>query len=462
MVIIRPGIYSQEKEVYTECLPVICNKNTGSYGVAADIGTTTISLSLFSLDSKKYIKNITETNSQVKLGTDVMMRVMNANSGKLNILNSLVITQIADMLEHISEGICTAEKIKEMTVTGNTVMCHLFLGMDLSGMSGAPFKTAYQGSFRTTGKDTGLEGYPGIDIYVMPGVASHAGADAVSVLCSQEMYNSNKIQIAIDIGTNAEILLNNKGKLYVCSTAAGPAFEGQGISCGMRAGMGAVNGIKINKANGNIILDVIDTGIQSKENGDLTIKGICGPGLVDAVSELLRAGVLKPDGYLKDCTEASADGVITDICVRIKKNSEGNRFVFYNGRSSGKNYEITVTQKDIRSIQLAKAAIRAGTEVMLKKAGICIDNVDEVRIAGVFGKFIHPKSAVACGLYPDPVKVKTIFIGNAAGKGAAMALLDDNFKAVVEKYAKRIRHIELADENSFQTGFMDAMEFKKW
>ena len=233
---------------------------------------------------------------------------------------------------------------------------------------------------------------------------------------------------------------------------------------------GAVNGIKINRLAGNIVLDVIDANINSSNHTGrdaLIPKGICGSGLVDAVAELLKAGVLKTDGYLMDKEEALKNGVKANIAERIHKNSEGNYFLFYgkndfhNKQQDGdRQQDIVITQKDIRNIQLAKAAIQAAAEVLLETAGITLNNVDEVKIAGVFGKFIHPKQAVLIGLYPDTGNIE--FTGNAAGNGAAQALFDQDFRELALKYSKETAHIELASKKSFQDKFLNAMELKKW
>ena len=474
MVIIHNNPYNPEKEaLVTNQDNNICQEYTGCYGIAMDIGTTTIAASLFSLADRKFCGNITETNMQAKYGADVMMRIMNSNMGKASLLHNIIITQAEDIIERLSSSICTRDKVIKMSVTGNTTMCHLFLDKDLSGMAGTPFKTAYTGSISLNGSENGFQKFPDINIYVMPGIAAHTGADAVSVICSQKLYQTDKIQLAVDIGTNAEIILNNRGNVYACSAAAGPAFEGKGVKCGIRAGNGAVNGIKINRLAGNIVLDVIDTssnnGSNNRQNSQDTLipKGICGSGLVDAIAELLKAGVLKTDGYLMDKEEALKNGVNASIAERIHKNNEGNYFVFYEENDlynkqqySSRHKDIIITQKDIRNIQLAKAAIQAAAEVLLETAGITLDNVDEIKIAGVFGKFIHPKQAVLIGLYPGTDNIE--FIGNAAGNGVAQALFDQNFRELALKYSTETRHIELASEKSFQDKFLNAMELKKW
>lgn len=470
MVIIRSNPYNPEKEaIITNQDNNICEEYTGCYGVAMDIGTTTIAASLFSLGNKQYCGNITETNKQAKYGADVMMRIMNSNMGKAGLLHNIITTQAEDIIERLSNGICARNKVTEMVVTGNTTMCHLFLGKDLSGMAGTPFKTAYTGSASLNGSRNGFKRFPDINIYVMPGIAAHTGADAVSVICNQKLYQADKVQLAVDIGTNAEIILNNKGNIYACSAAAGPAFEGKGVKCGIKAGNGAVNGIKINRLAGNIILDVIDISSNTLQDSQDTLipKGICGSGLVDAIAELLKSGVLKPDGYLMDKEEALENGVKPGIAERLHKDSGGNYFVFYGKNDlynkqqcNNRQQDIIITQKDIRSIQLAKAAIQAAAEVLLETAGITLYDVDEVKIAGVFGRFIHPKQAVIIGLYPCTDNIE--FIGNAAGNGAAQALLDPNSRKLALKYSTETKHIELANEKSFQDKFLNAMELKKW
>lgn len=473
MVIIRSNPYIPEKEALFTGHNNIYREYTGCYGIAMDIGTTTVAASLFSLSDGKYCGNITETNRQTKYGTDVMMRIMNASMGKAGLLHNIIITQAEDIIERLTSSICTRDKVIKMAVTGNTTMCHLFLDKDLSGMAGTPFKTAYTGSASLKGNENGFKRFPDIDIYVMPGIAAHTGADAVSVICSQKLYQADKIQLAVDIGTNAEIILNNRGDLYACSAAAGPAFEGKGVKCGIRAGNGAVNGIKINRLSGNIVLDVIDasnnTGSQPGQDTQhaLIPKGICGSGLVDAIAELLKAGILKPDGYLMDREEAVQNGVKASIAERIYKNSRGNYFVFYGKndlkdkqQDNDRQKDIIITQKDIRNIQLAKAAIQAAAEVLLETAGITLNDIGEVKIAGVFGKFIHPKQAVLIGLYPNTDNIE--FTGNAAGNGAAQALFDQDYRELALKYSKETRHIELASEKSFQDKFLNAMELKKW
>ncbi len=475
MVIIRKSSYSKEKIILYD----LKSKNTENneedkkcsqaeivsdtnYGIAVDIGTTTVAVSLFSIEDKRQIGNITETNEQTKLGSDVMMRVMNSIRGMSESLHDMIVSQVERMVYTlINENGGDSTKLTKMVVVGNTVMCHFFLNMDISGMSGSPFMTAYKGSFECISGDIGFKEYKNINIYVVSGIAAHVGADAVAVLCETALYDKDKIQLAIDIGTNAEIILNSRGTITACSAAAGPAFEGAGLECGVRAKDGAINKVRLNRANGNIILDVIGTGDNIEE-----VNGICGSGIADAIAGLLHIGVLRTDGYMLNYDEAVLEGINLELASRLNTSDEGNYFTLLKngeaGISTANTKDIVITQRDVRNIQLAKAAIQAGCETLLDIQGLKVSDVDEIKIAGVFGKFINPKSAIFFGLYPKVDMDKLEFVGNAAGNGAAGVLLDEDFKKITEKYASYVKHIELADQEKLKDKFIYAMELKTW
>ena len=479
MVIIRKSSYNKEKSILYDLKyknekdkredkeeDKICSQTEtalgANYGLAVDIGTTTVAVSLFSIDEKRQIGNITETNEQTKLGSDVMMRIMNSLRGMSEHMHDMIVSQVERMIYTlINENGCDGIKIAKMVVVGNTVMCHFFLNMDVSGMSGSPFKTAYKGSFECISGDIGFKEYKDINIYVVSGIAAHVGADAVAVLCETSLYDKDKIQMAVDIGTNAEIILNNRGTITACSAAAGPAFEGAGLKCGVRAADGAINKVKLNRANGNIILDVISTGDNIEE-----VAGICGSGIADIIAGLLNLGLLCNDGYMLNQKEAVLKGVNIEIANRINTSDDGNYFIILKSGEAGirtpGEKDIVITQRDIRNIQLAKAAIQAGCETLLDIHGLNISDVDEIKIAGVFGKSINPKSAIFFGLYPNVDMDKLEFVGNAAGNGAAGVLLDEDFKKITEKYASKVKHIELAEQEKLRDKFIYAMELKTW
>ena len=460
MVIVRKEKFNSEKSIqYISDKAEKTENKSGmedlKLGAAIDIGTTSIAVGLFDMENEVLLGNLTQTNCQTKFGSDVMMRIMHCTNGKEQLLHDMLIEQIENIITVIIEQ-NISEKYKSyvverMTVVGNTTMCHIFLNRDVTGLSGAPFSMAYKGIANVNSQEAGFKIYNISEIIVLPNIHSHVGADAMSVLCNEKLYRKDLNEIAIDIGTNAEIILNRHGDVYVTSTAAGPAFEGKGIYSGIRAGAGAINSVKISRVNGNIILGMLDDGTKQSP------KGICGSGLIDAISELLKAGVLTKDGYLLTKQEAVAANVNINLCNCLDNSDEriGNYFVL-----SEKN-KIIVTQRDIRNVQLAKGAIQAGVEVLLEKAGITMNDIEKIKIAGVFGKFIHASSAMSFGLLPSyPDKIE--FIGNAAGNGAARALFDADFVKNTEKLTEEIRHIELADENDFQNKFLNAMELKEW
>ncbi len=447
---------TEEKGVLSEGTDVLnndINKNMDlELGAAVDIGTTSIAIGIFDIKSGSLIGNQTRTNCQTMYGSDVMMRIMHCVNGKEQLLHDILIEQIEDMTGSILDNSAKTSNIaiKKMVVVGNTTMCHIFLNKDVTGLKGAPFRVAYEGVCRKKSHDIGFKRYDIDEVIVLPNIMAHVGADAAAVLCKEKLYKTGVNEIAIDIGTNAEILLNCSGKVFVTSTAAGPAFEGKGIRSGMRAAPGAINSVKISRVNGNIILGMLDDG--NAENP----RGLCGSGLIDAVSELMKARLLTKDGYLLTGEEALGQNVNISLCEHLKSDDkDGNCFVL------SEENNIVITQKDIRNIQLAKGAIQAGCEILLEKAGIGLNDISSIKIAGVFGKYIHASQAMNFGLFPKyPEKLE--IVGNAAGEGAAMALFEDEFIDEVEKQVKKVHHVELAGEKDFQKKFMNAMELKEW
>ena len=458
MVIVQRNSKIEEKKAEYRVVNQSGEKD-GGYGAAVDIGTTTVVVSVYDMIHGEAIGSRSETNCQVSFGSDVMMRVMHCTMGKAEILHKKIILQIENMIKAILEEHDVTGDVSKIVVVGNTTMCHLFLGMNVSGLAGAPFRPDYTGRMVSNGKKLGMNLFSNADIVVVQGIAGHVGADAASVIMEERLYEADKVQLAIDLGTNAEIILNNHGKIYVCSAAAGPAFEGKGIKSGIRAGAGAINSVKISKANGNIVLGVISDGFAK---ADERITGICGSGLVDIIAELLKIGIVKSDGYLVSCEEAEQAGIKAELSDRIKTDSDGNYFVLYSSDRIMGQRDIVITQKDIRNVQLAKAAIQAGAECLMEESGVKADDIEEFIVCGVFGKFIHQSSAVRFGLLPDFKNISVKYCGNAAGNGAAHALLDDKFCDSFENVISKVVHIELADKKSFQSKFMNAMELKSW
>lgn len=335
-------------------------------------------------------------------------------------------------------------------------MCHIFAGQDISGLAGSPFQPAYQGPMERNGEKLGFKQLSETVIYILAGIDAHVGADAVSMITVLGMGQAKQLQLAIDIGTNAELALNDsQGRLLTCSVPAGPAFEGMEISCGMRGITGAIAGVRFAPQAGNVILDVID-GRPVWDTAHLVPKGVCGSGLIDAVAQLLQYGLINKDGYLLPEQEAKKEKVPEFLRSCLVELDGERGFAVYQGRD-GQN-SVILTQKDIRQFQLAKAAVQAGIKVLLSSQGLGLEQMEQIWIAGVFGGHISKGSAMKTGLFPAVSPEKISVVGNAAGEGAALALLSSKFKQVTEQNAQRAEHLELASSEEFQKEFLAAME----
>ena len=422
------------------------------YGLAVDRGTTTVVMGLYDLGSGERLAGSQEKNRQTILGADVMMRLMHCQRGSKQKLEQRIREQLQDMAEQICNSFCTLEQVKTLTVVGNTTMCHIFLGQDVSGLAGSPFRPAYRGIYRCKGGDIGLQRMKCTDVIVPAGIDAHVGADAVSMICALQLQDTEDTVLAVDIGTNAEIALSCQGEISVCSAPAGPAFEGAEISQGMRGEPGAIAGMHIAGQSGNILLEVI----PDDRRNIYPVKGICGSGLIDSIASLRQSDILQPDGYLL-CDREEADRLGIPGYLRERITEKG--FLVYLDPGG---QHVCLTQKDIRQFQLAKAAVQAGIRMLLEQKGLTLEQVDRLYIAGVFGGHISKKSAVLTGLFPDIAREKIVIAGNAAGDGVAKALLSEAFLQQTEQVGSEAVHIELAQQEAFQKEFLASMEIVPW
>lgn len=422
------------------------------YGLAVDIGTTTVVMGLYDLGSGERLAGSQGKNRQTILGADVMMRLMHCQRGSKQKLEQRIREQLQDMAEQICNSFCTLEQVKTLTVVGNTTMCHIFLGQDVSGLAGSPFRPAYRGIYRCKGGDIGLQRMKCTDVIVPAGIDAHVGADAVSMICALQLQDTEDTVLAVDIGTNAEIALSCQGEISVCSAPAGPAFEGAEISQGMRGEPGAIAGMHIAGQSGNILLEVI----PDDRRNIYPVKGICGSGLIDSIASLRQSDILQPDGYLL-CDREEADRLGIPGYLRERITEKG--FLVYLDPGG---QHVCLTQKDIRQFQLAKAAVQAGIRMLLEQKGLTLEQVDRLYIAGVFGGHISKKSAVLTGLFPDIAREKIVIAGNAAGDGVAKALLSEAFLQQTEQVGSEAVHIELAQQEAFQQEFLASMEIVPW
>lgn len=418
------------------------------YGMAFDIGTTTVVGTLFDLSEGKEISHASRLNAQVVYGEDTISRIKfvieNENGGKemahkiTGVINE-IITEAAK-----KAGIKT-NNIYEIVCVGNTTMFHLFLGLNPEGLSKIPFVPVTSTMVNIRACDIGIEINPRGNICFLPNIAGFVGSDTVGVMLASNYLEDGPTAIAVDVGTNGEIALRVDGFMTVCSTAAGPALEGAELTCGMRAAGGAIEHIRITPEK--VELDVI---------GNVEPIGICGSGIIDAVAELLNSGIVDQYGAIQTLEELS--GKIPDYLLERIITLDGQpAFVFYKNKLNGR--DVVFTQKDIRQVQLAKGAIRAGINLLLMKSGVNLENIDEILLAGAFGNYIKKSSAQRIGLLPDIPPEKIRFIGNAASTGAKMALLSVKVRDDADKIRAKSEHVELAALPEFMDEFMNTMLF---
>lgn len=411
-----------------------------SIGIAFDVGTTTVAASAVDLQEKKTLDTLSIPNPQSAWGKDVLSRIRAAadNPGALEELRKSIIGTCNGLIKKLAKG----RGVSAFSIAGNPVMEHIFLGISPEPLGKVPYKPAFREAKEVLATTLGLEAENNANAFIFPLVGGFVGGDAVSVLLSQGMGFAERNILAIDIGTNSEILLSAKGNIFVTSAAAGPAFEGGEIKFGMTAGPGAIAGMQIE--DDRITLDVI---------GSVPPKGICGSGLIDIVSGLVRAGIIESSGRIKD-----RDEVASNLANRITQDEGANAFVLYRGAKG----EVALSQDDIRSVQTAKAAIKAGITVLLKKAGIDPLQIDEVLIAGAFGSSVKKEGLLNIGLLEPSWLAKIKSVGDAALDGAVMALCDKAKRVEAEELAKKAKFVSLSGSAHFEKEFLREMDFPRF
>lgn len=420
-----------------------------SFGLALDLGTTTIVAYLMNLTNGEIVARGALTNPQQGAGADVISRIEYAidNHGGLRQLQTQVIEGLNQIIFNIcQEKMIKAEEIYQAVVVGNTTMSHLFLGIDPTYLGPAPFIPCYRQAVTVSAAELGLKILETGRVTVLPIVAGYVGSDTVGVMLSGQVDRIERVHLLVDIGTNGEMVLVGKGRILTCSTAAGPAFEGAGIKHGMRAADGAIERVKIS--------DDVKLGVIGKKNEKAW--GICGSGLMDAISEMHRAGIVNDRGRLV-FSESDLEKLPLKIRERVIHRNESNEFVLAWKEESSTGENITITQKDIRGLQVAKGAILAGIRILLKHLDVEPKEIDMIHLAGAFGNYISKESALGIGLLPQVPLNKIQSIGNAAGNGAQMALLSTQEMARADRLVKKTEHIELSIEKIFQDEFIQAL-----
>jgi uncharacterized 2Fe-2S/4Fe-4S cluster protein (DUF4445 family) len=421
-----------------------------SYGVAVDIGTTTVAAYLCDLSTGDTLATAADLNPQISFGDDVITRISYAMSnpdglGKLNHeITSCIGRLLADLVK--KAGILPGN-ISEIVVVGNTAMHHIFLNIDPSGLGMSPFTPLISSSLDVDSDSLGLGHGKSLNVHTLPVIAGFVGADTVGVLIAEEPHKQDKMTLIIDIGTNGELVLGNKNKLLCASCAMGPAFEGGNIRFGMRAALGAIEKVEINSKTLEVRFKVIGSNRWNTQSSTVKAGGICGSGIIDALAEMVRAGIIEPSGRFNK--NLSSDRLITT--------KEGPAFIMARGDESATGMDITIDIGDVRSVQLAKAAMYAGARILMDK--LKIEKPDKVVLAGAFGSYVNKENAMAIGLFPDCELRNVYSVGNAAGEGARLALVNTDKRKEADEIARKIEYVELTTEPDFQKHFVKALQF---
>lgn len=422
-----------------------------AYGIACDIGSTTIALHLVSLLSGRVIASSGSANPQIRFGEDLMSRVsyVMMNPDGREAMTRAVRQAINELIEKAcTEGGIDRQSILNATFVANPIMHHLFLGIDPTELGQAPFALAVSGALDIWARDVDLSLNPGARVYMLPCIAGHVGADAAAATLAEGPHRQDRMMLLVDVGTNAEIVLGNRHRVVAASSPTGPAFEGAEISGGQRAAPGAIERVRIDPVTLEPRFRVIGVEAWSDEEGfaeaseTTGVTGICGSAIIEVVAEMYLTGIITEDGVV--------DGTMAARSPRILETGRTFSYLLHQGAQT-----ITVTQNDVRAIQLAKAALYAGIKLLMEKLGV--DSVDTIRFAGAFGSFIDPKYAMVLGLIPDCDLAQVKAVGNAAGTGALMALLNRDHRREVEETVRKIEKIETALEPRFQELFVNAM-----
>ena len=412
------------------------------YGVAVDIGTTKVVAYLVNLRTGKILATQSAPNPQIPYGEDVIARITYTikNKGGLQTLQESISDGVNSLIRDLcSEAGIVEDDILEVLAVGNTAMHHLFFGIPPQHLAEAPYAPVVRTSLSVNPGHVGLKTYPFGKVSSLPNIAGFVGADAVADLIASGLYEDKKIGMMIDIGTNTEIIAGNKDRLVSCSCASGPAFEGAHIKFGMRASTGAIERVFIDPSTLEVRIETIE---------DAPARGICGSGIVDAMAQLLGAGVIDQAGRIK------APGRNR----HIRKGHDGvPEFVLVQGGESSNGEDIVVTQHDLQEIQLAKSAIYTGVTLIMRKLKSNPNDLARVYAAGAFGTYVDASSAIAIGMYPDVPTRRIRFIGNAAGSGARMCLRSTKMRDLAEKLSRKVEYVELAAEKDFQSEFAQAM-----
>ena len=422
-----------------------------AFGMAVDVGSTTVAAHLCNLESGELVAAAGIMNPQIRFGEDLMSRVSYAmmNPGGAQQMTDAIRVALSALAGELARAArIQPSDILELSLVGNPIMHHLVLGIDPTELGGAPFALAIDHSLTIRASSLGLAVHPNARVYVLPCIAGHVGADAAGMILAERPDQGTEIALLVDVGTNAEIVLGNRDRLLACSSPTGPAFEGAQISCGQRAAPGAIERVRIDPATLEPRYKVIGSDLWSDDAAFAAattttgVTGVCGSGIIEVIAEMYLAGIINQDGVI--------DGRMASRSDRVVTNDRTFSYVLHRG-----DVPMMITQNDVRAIQLAKAALHAGIRLLMDHLGI--ERVDRIGLAGAFGSHIDAKYAMVLGMIPDCELDHVGSVGNAAGAGARIALLDSTARAAIEDLVRRVEKIETAIEPKFQAHFIEAM-----
>ncbi|MEI6127219.1 MAG: ASKHA domain-containing protein [Pseudomonadota bacterium] len=430
----KPLSFDESITIHEESPAVSAQSSSaaGHTGIAVDLGTTTIAAYLINKETGAVDRTGGMLNPQVRYGADVMSRILHSRQNGGEALQRTGLGAISQLIRKLT---LYPEQVREMTIVGNTVMHHLLLGLPASQLGSFPFQPAIKDALAVRPEDLGLSIVPDALIYFLPNVSGFIGSDHLAMVCATDIYKTGKTVLGLDIGTNTEIVLAHRGLLKSASCASGPAFEGCQIKHGMRALSGAIDTMRME--NSAVFVTTVDTAAP---------RGICGSGILAIAAELVRHGIISRRGHL-----TSAPGV--------RGQGRTAEFELVPAERSATGESITITQHDIQEIQLAKAAIRAGCEMLLRDAGITWDYVEQVVLAGSFGNSLDVPAAMTLGIFPPLGEKLFTKAGNAAGAGAVRMLTEPWLRDEAERIARRMQHVELATHPLFSSTFVSALSF---
>jgi uncharacterized 2Fe-2S/4Fe-4S cluster protein (DUF4445 family) len=408
-------------------------------GLAVDAGTTKLAAYLIDLGSGETLARAGAMNPQIAFGEDVVSRITYANTsdGATQVLHLRLVNELNRLVDELCmHANAEREQIVDAVVVGNTAMHHLVAGLPVRQLGEAPYVAAVSDAVEARAADIGLQLAEGATLYLPPNIAGYVGADHVAMLLASGLAESTQTVLALDIGTNTEISLAHRGTIWSCSTASGPAFEGARIHDGMRAAQGAIEHVRFQEG-----------AFRVQTIGGAAAVGICGSGILDAIAQSLDAGIIDERGSLAKSHPL------------VSRTTHGPACLLVPAAQAGHGRDVVFTRSDVNEIQLAKGAIRAGTELLLREAGIEAGSLDNIVVAGAFGTYLDLESAIRVGMLLDVGRERYRQIGNAAGRGAEQLLLSRERRALANRLAKRVHYVELTTHRSFTDMFVQSLEF---